>query len=154
MKINVRKTIENTVTCADEFPFYVEELSANDEMPTLLGIADEKYGFDEMDDDFFEFVSRKINENGVYIRLIHIVEKGCENNTITFEIETGLAKTTIKTEFETPEEVTDIGIKIHGDEISIGTTSYFEIPHFERIEKNNFLSSIADEMIWDLIFYD
>lgn len=154
MRINVRKTIENTVTCADEFPFYIEELSANDEMPTLLGIADEKYGFNEMDDDFFEFVSRKINENGVYIRLIHIVEKSCQSNTVTFEIETGLSKTTIKTDFEAPEEVTDIGIKIHCDEVTVGTTSYFEIPHFESIDKNKFLSSIADEMIEDLIFYD
>ena len=154
MRINVRKTIENTVTCADEFPFYIEELSANDEMPTLLGIADEKYGFNEMDDDFFEFVSRKINENGVYIRLIHVVEKSCQSNIVTFEIETGLSKTTIKTDFEAPEEVTDIGIKIHGDEVTVGTTSYFEIPHFESIDKNKFLSSIADEMIEDLIFYD
>ena len=74
MKINVRKTIENTVIVPDEFPFYVEELSASDEMPTLLGLADEKYTFDEMDDEFFDFVSRKINENGIYIRLIHLIE--------------------------------------------------------------------------------
>ncbi|WP_407381018.1 hypothetical protein [Methanobrevibacter sp.] len=154
MKINVRKTIENTVTVADEFPFYVEELSADDEMPTLLGLADEKYTFSEMDDDFFEFVSRKINEHGVYIRLIHISEKCCENGIITFEIESGFQKTIIKTQCEAPDEVTDIGIKIHGDEIVIGTTSYLKRPHFESIDENEFLSSIADEMIRDLIFFD
>ena len=42
MKINVRKTLQNTVTVPDEFPFYVEELTSSDEMPTLLGLADEK----------------------------------------------------------------------------------------------------------------
>ena len=60
MKINVRKTIENTVTVPDEFPFYVEELTSSDVMPTLLGLADEKYTYSEMDDEFFDFVSRKI----------------------------------------------------------------------------------------------
>ena len=75
MKINVRKTLENTVTVPDEFPFYVEELTSSDEMPTLLGLADEKYTYSEMDDEFFDFVSRKINDDGVYIRLIHIIVK-------------------------------------------------------------------------------
>ena len=36
MKINVRKTLENTVTVPDEFPFYVEELTSSDEMPLVL----------------------------------------------------------------------------------------------------------------------
>lgn len=53
MKINVKKTIIHTVTVSDEFPFYVEELNASDEMPTLLGLADEKYSFSEMNDEFF-----------------------------------------------------------------------------------------------------
>ncbi len=153
MKINVRKTIENTVPVADEFPFYVEELSVNDEMPTLLGLADEKYTFSEMDDDFFEFVSRKISENGVYVRLIHITQKSCENHNVTFEIETGFTKTTIKAKNETLDEVTDIGIKIHGDDVTVGITSYSKRPHFERID-NEFLSRIADEMIGNLIFYE
>ncbi|MBR0271636.1 MAG: hypothetical protein IJQ68_06575 [Methanobrevibacter sp.] len=137
MKINVRKTIENTVTVPDEFPFYVEELSANDEMPTLLGLADEKYTFSEMDDDFFEFVSRKISENGVYVRLIHITQKSCENHNVTFEIETGLAKTTIKAENETLDEVTDIGIKIRGDDVTVGITSYSKRPHFKKSTMNS-----------------
>lgn len=154
MKINVRKTIENTVIVPDEFPFYVEELTASDEMPTLLGLADEKYTFDEMDDEFFDFVSRKINENGIYVRLIHLVEMSTEKNCITFEIESGLTKTTIKIPESSLDEVTDIGIKIHGDDITIGKTSYFRKPHFEQINKNDILSQIANEMIEDLIFYD
>ena len=36
MKINVRKTLQNTVTVPDEFPFYVEELTSSDEMPLVL----------------------------------------------------------------------------------------------------------------------
>ena len=154
MKINVRKTIENTVIVPDEFPFYVEELTASDEMPTLLGLADEKYTFDEMDDEFFDFVSRKINENGIYVRLIHLVEMSNEKNSITFEIESGLTKTTIKIPGSLLDEVTDIGIKIHGDDITIGKTTYFKRPHFEQISKNDILFQIANEMIEDLIFYD
>ena len=48
----------------------------------------------------------------------------------------------------------DIGIKIHGDSISVGTTVYSSKPHFERIDENEFLSWISDEMIEDLIFFD
>ncbi|WP_407414620.1 hypothetical protein [Methanobrevibacter sp.] len=153
MKINVRKTIENTVIVPDEFPFYVEELSAGDEMPTLLGLADEKYTFDEMDDEFFDFVSRKINENGIYVRLIHLVETSTEKNLITVEIESGSTRTTVKIPETALDEVTDIGIKIHGDEITIGKTSYIKKPHFEKFSKNDILAQIANEMIDDLIFY-
>ena len=154
MQINIRKTIENTVPVLDEFPFYVEELNASDEMPTLLGLADEKYTFPEMNDDFFEFVSRKANENGVYIRLIHVLEKGRKNGRITFEIESGSVKTTVTTTHTTPSEITDIGIKIHGDEITIGTTEYSNRPRFVMIDEDEFLSMIADELIGDLIFFD
>ena len=154
MKINVRKTIENTVTVCDEFPFYVEELNASGEMPTLLGLADEKYAFSEMDDEFFDFVSKKINENGIYVRLIHIIEKSVDESYITFEIETGFDKTIIKTQCSDLNEVTDIGIKICGNDITVGTTNFFKRPHFEKIDENDFLSRIADEMIDDLIFYD
>ena len=154
MKIYLRKTIENTVTVCDEFPFYVEELNASGEMPTLLGMADEKYSFSEMDDEFFEFVSRKADENGIYIRLIHIIEKDYDDSHITLEIETGLEKTTIKTQFTNLNEVTDIGIKIQKNDITVGTTNFSKRPHFEKIDENEFLSMIADELIDDLIFYD
>ena len=154
MKINVRKTIENTVTVPDEFPFYVEELTSSDIMPTLLGLADKKYTYSEMDDEFFDFVSRKINENGIYIRLIHLIIKEINNDCITLEIERGSVKSTIRTDINDLEEVTDIGIKIHGDDITVGTTNYSSKPHFEKIDENDFLSWIRDEMIDDLIFFD
>ena len=154
MKINVRKTLENTVTVPDEFPFYVEELTSSDVMPTLLGLADEKYTYSEMDDEFFDFVSRKINENGIYIRLIHIIVKESDAYCSTLEIESGLKKTTVKADICDLEEVTDIGIKIHGDSVSVGTTVYSSKPHFERIDENEFLSRISDEMISDLIVFD
>lgn len=154
MKINVRKTIENSVTVCDEFPFYIEELNASDEMPTLMGLADEKYTFSKMDDEFFDFVSRKISENGIYIRLIHIIEKTSDDSHITLEIETGLGKSIIKTHFDNLSEVTDIGIKIHGDDVTVGTTKFSKRPHFEKIDENEFLSMIAEEMLDDLIFYD
>ena len=154
MKINVKKTIKHTVTVKDEFPFYVEELNASDEMPTLLGLADEKYSFSEMNDEFFDFVSRKINDNGIYVRLIHVIEKQSNEDCITFEIETGSTRTTITTCDKGLGEVTDIGIKIHGDDITVGTTSFSKRPHFEKIDENQFLSMIADEMIDDLIFFD
>lgn len=154
MKINVRKTIENTVTVPEEFPFYVEELTSSDVMPTLLGLADEKYTYSEMDDEFFEFVSRKIHENGIYIRLIHILVMDMGADSITLEIESGSGKTTIKTDILDLDEVTDIGIKICGDKITVGTTDYADKPHFERIDENHFLSWISDEMIDDLIFFD
>ena len=154
MKINVRKTIQNTVTVPDEFPFYVEELTSSGVMPTLLGLADEKYTYSEMDDEFFEFVSRKIRENGIYIRLIHILVRDRDADGITLEIESGSGKTTIKTDFPDLDEVTDIGIKICGEKITVGTTDYTDNPHFERIDENQFLSWISDEMIDDLIFFD
>ena len=154
MEINVRKTIENTVTVPDEFPFYVEELTSSDVMPTLLGLADEKYTYSEMNDEFFDFVSRKINENGIYIRLIHLMIKEINNDCITLEIERGSIKTTIRTDIPDLDEVTDIGIKIYGDDITVGTTNYSSKPHFEKIDGNEFLSWISDEMIDDLIFFD
>ena len=72
MNINVKKTILNAVNVNDEFPFYVDELSKNNTMPTYMGLADEKYTFYEMNDEFFDFISRKINKNGIYIRLVHV----------------------------------------------------------------------------------
>lgn len=154
MKINIRKTIENTVTVPDEFPFYVEELTSSDVMPTLLGLADEKYTYSEMDDEFFDFLSRKINENGIYIRLIHLIVKEIDTNYLTLEIERGPIKTTIKTDVRDLDEVTDIGIKVQGDDICVGTTNYSFKPCFEKIDENEFLSWISDEMIDDLIFFD
>ena len=80
--------------------------------------------------------------------------KEINNDCITLEIERGLIKTTIKTDIPDLDEVTDIGIKIRGDDITVGTTNYSSKPHFEKIDGNEFLSWISDEMIDDLIFFD
>ena len=56
INLNVRKTVENSVAGNEDFHFYVDELTSRDYMPTYAGMADEKYGYDEMDDEFFEFV--------------------------------------------------------------------------------------------------
>lgn len=154
MKIDIEKTIKNAVPVEDEFPFYVEELSANGEMPTLMGLADEKYSFGEMDDDFFEFIQRKVNENGVYIRLIHITEKRAVNGSISLEIEAGQCTKTLEVSQETLYEVSDFGIKIEGDEITCGRTVFCENPRFEKLDENDFLSRLASEIIEDLIFFD
>ena len=154
MQINIRKTIETTVNVPDEFPFYVEELDASGEMPTLLGLADEKYSFDGMDDEFFDFVAKKVNQDGIYVRLIHIVEKSCTGNTVTFEVETGLSKTVIALSDPDLGEVSDIGIRIHGNQVTLGTTVFNPRPHFESLENHGLLEEIAGEMIGELIFYD
>ena len=74
MKINVRKTIENTVTVPDEFPFYVEELTSSDVMPTLLGLADEKYTYSEMDDEFLMLKRQGINEKNIERKINILLE--------------------------------------------------------------------------------
>ena len=154
MEINVRKTIKKTVTVKDELPFYVDELSANDEMPTYMGIADEKYSFSDMDDEFFDFVERKINENGIYIRLVHVIETSIKSNCITLDVEAGSIKKTITVEEEISSQVIDYGIKVKGSEVSLGTTVFDERPHFSQIDENDFLAEIVSELAKDLISYD
>ena len=154
MEINVRKTIENTVSVNDEFHFYVDELSANDEMPTYLGMADEKYSFDEMDDEFFDFVERKINENGIYIRLVHIIERSIKSNSVTLDVEAGSLKKTVTVEKEISSEVIDYGIKVKGSEVFLGKTVFDVRPHFSQIDENDFLAEIVSEIAGDLINYD
>ena len=108
MEINVRKTIENTVTVKDELPFYIDELSANDEMPTYMGMADEKYTFSEMDDDFFDFVNQKINDNGIYIRLVHIIETSIKSDRVTLNVEAGSLVKPITVKEEISSQVIDL----------------------------------------------
>lgn len=88
INIDVVKTLRNAVADSKDFHFFVDELTQDNYMPTYAGVADEKYGFDAMDDAFFEFVERKRNENGIYIRLIHAtgeMKDGC----VTFTLECG-----------------------------------------------------------------
>lgn len=154
MEINVRKTIENTVTLKDELPFYIDELSANDEMPTYVGNADEKYTFDEMDDEFFDFVEKKINENGIYIRLVHVIETSIKSNCVTLDVEAGSLRKTVTVEEEISSQVIDYGVKVKGSEVSLGRTVFDERPHFSQIDENDFLAGIVSEIVDDLIFYD
>ena len=68
----MRKTVEKAINNHPEFHFFVDELSANNYMPTYAGMADEKYTYEKMDDGFFEFIERKIRENGVYLRICYL----------------------------------------------------------------------------------
>lgn len=154
MEINVRKTIENTVTVKDELPFYIDELSANDEMPTYMGMADEKYSFSDMDDEFFDFVERKINENGIYIRLVHVIETSVKSDCVTLDIEAGSLERTITVEEEISSQVIDYGIKVKGNEILLGRSVFDKSPHFSKIDDNDFLAKIVSEIVDDLISYD
>ena len=154
MEINVRKTIENTVTVKDELPFYIDELAVNDEMPTYMGMADEKYSFSEMDDEFFDFVERKINENGIYIRLVHIIETSIKSGCVTLDVEAGSHVETITVEEEISSQVIDYGIKIKGSEVLLGRSVFDKRPHFSKIDENDFLAKIVSEIVDDLISYD
>ncbi|KZX13703.1 hypothetical protein [Methanobrevibacter oralis] len=180
MNINVKKTILNAVNVNDEFPFYVDELSKNNTMPTYMGLADEKYTFYEMNDEFFDFISRKINKNGIYIRLVHvfgeafgftnpedIIEINTQGNISTFGIETGKFKKDIKTNEQIEVcDVLDYGVKIKGNEISFGTTiflDYNHLPYFAEfgsvnknrdLSLNNPLNKSLIEIMKDCIIYD
>ena len=71
INVDIKKTVERSVCGSDEFHFYVDELTSRNYMPTYAGKADEKYTFDEMDDGFFEFLNRKAQKDGIYIRLVY-----------------------------------------------------------------------------------
>ena len=53
IKIDIKKTVENSVGKNDDFHFFVDELTSENYMPTYGGMADEKYSFEEMNDEFF-----------------------------------------------------------------------------------------------------
>ena len=122
--VDVKRTVENSVAGSDEFHFFVDELSSNDYMPTYVGEADEKYTFDKMDDSFFEFLSKKRDGDGIYIRLVYAT--GVESNG---EAVFNLEYANSKEEFRTADlddvlvfEFADFGIKVKGDEVSLGAT--------------------------------
>ena len=124
LDLDIKKTVENSVAGKSDFHFHVDELSSGDFMPTYAGMADEKYGFEEMNDEFFEFLNRKAQEEGIYIRLVFVT--ACEiNGEAVFRIEYG-SKTE---EFRTTDvdnilafEFADFGIKVKGDEVTFGAT--------------------------------
>lgn len=124
INLNVRKTVENSVAGNEDFHFYVDELTSRDYMPTYAGMADEKYGYDEMDDEFFEFVERKASEDGIYIRLVFATGQ-MGNGEAVFHLEYGGSER----EFRTSDvdnvlvfEFADFGVKVKGDEVTFGAT--------------------------------
>ena len=124
INVNVKKTVEHSVAGNSEFHFYVDELAADNSMPTYIGKADEKYTFDEMDEAFFEFLERKSHQYGIFIRLVFS----------TSEVKDG--KTSFILEYENrkenfmPEnldkvlvfEFADFGIKVRDGEVTFGAS--------------------------------
>lgn len=122
--INVRKAVEKAINNHPEFHFFVDELTKDNYMPTYIGQADEKYTYDEMDDEFFKFIDRKISENGVFLRICYLTGEsvGCE---AIFEIEiAGEHKTFRTNDLDSVQivEMADYGIKITPSQIILGTT--------------------------------
>ena len=124
INLDIKKTVEKSVAGNSDFHFYVDELTRNNYMPTYAGMADEKYTFDEMDDDFFEFLKRKADEEGIYIRLVYVAASEIDGEAV-FELEYGGNKE----EFKTDDldnvlvfEFADFGIKIKGHKVKFGAT--------------------------------
>ena len=123
-QINVRETVKKAISNHPEFHFFVDELTENDYMPTYAGTADEKYTYDEMDEEFFAFIERKIEENGIYLRICYLT---CDviGDEAVFTIEIGPDEKIFKTnDLDSVQvvEMADYGIKIKGDEITFGAT--------------------------------
>ena len=162
ININLRKTVENAVCRSDDFHFFVDELTSDNLMPTYAGRADEKYSFDEMDDDFFEFLMRKAAQDGLYIRLVHA--KG-ERTKFGYKIdlECGCNRCSFETTDSSDAHVfdfADFGIRVLNDEITFGTTvdgDCISTPYFAEFNSrdelsaddpfNRFVLRILDDMI-------
>lgn len=122
--LNVKKTVENSVCGSDEFHFFVDELTSKDYMPTYAGMADEKYAFDEMDDEFFEFLNRKARMDGIYIRLVYATARVTDGEAV-FDLEYSCKKEEFKTrdiDSVLVFEFADFGVKVKGDEVTFGAT--------------------------------
>lgn len=125
MKIDIEKTFIKSVGGNDDFHFYLDELTDNDFMPTYRGVADEKYTFDEMDEDFFRFLQRKADSQGIYIRLIHATGENTPTGA-RFGLEYGDESEVFETSSDDVLvfDFADYGIKIRGDEVTFGTTVF------------------------------
>ena len=125
ININVRKTVENSVAGNPDFHFHVDELTSANKMPTYVGLADEKYTYDEMDDGFFEFLERKASKDGIYVRLVFAGGMHADDGEAVFELEYGESQETFRTE-EIDKvlvfEFADFGIKIKGSCVTFGMT--------------------------------
>ena len=124
INLDVKKTVEKSVAGNSDFHFYVDELTSGDYMPTYAGEADEKYTYDEMNDEFFEFLTRKVEGDGIYIRLVYATASEIDGEAV-FELEYGGKKE----EFRTTDtdrvlvfEFADFGIKVKGNDVTFGAT--------------------------------
>lgn len=121
-QINVKETVEKAINNHPEFHFFVDELTADDYMPTYAGIADEKYTYDRMDDEFFGFIERKIAADGLYLRICYLTGDIVDDEAI-FTIEIGPDEKTFRTnDLDAVQvvEMADYGIKIKGEEFTFG----------------------------------
>lgn len=123
-QINVKETVERAINNHPEFHFFVDELTSDDYMPTYAGIADEKYIYDRMDDEFFSFIERKIASDGIYLRICYLTGEIIDDEAV-FTIEIGSDEKIFRTnDVDSVQvvEMADYGIKIRKDLITFGTT--------------------------------
>lgn len=125
INVDIRRTVENSVCGSDEFHFFVDELTSANRMPTYQGMADEKYAFDEMNDEFFEFLNAKAAKDGIYIRLVFANGSDENDGEAVFNLEYCDTKETFRTG-ELDEilvfEFADFGIRIKGSCVTFGAT--------------------------------
>lgn len=123
-KINIKKTVEQSISGRKDFHFYVDELSPDNTLPTYDGQAEEKYSYSELDDDFFEFLERKSNENGIFIRLVLSIAVKKDNQTI-FKLMHGECEEEFQMEHLNGKELfefADYGVKIHKGDVTFGVS--------------------------------
>lgn len=136
ISVDIKKTVENSVAGNEEFHFFVDELTSNGCMPTYAGMADEKYSFDEMDEGFFEFLSKKASEDGIFIRLVFANHEDGSESQAVFNLEYGGKSEVFVTDeldriFEF--EFADYGIMVKKDKVTFGATvegGCGRTPHF------------------------
>lgn len=125
ININVRRTVEKSVSRRSDFHFHVDELASGDYMPTYAGMADEKYSFDEMSDEFFKFLEDKIRQNGIYVRIVFACGIDSEGGEAVFDLEYGDKRETFATrDLDAIQlfEFADFGVKIMDGEVVFGAT--------------------------------
>lgn len=156
MKIDIEKTFKKSVGENSDFHFYVDELADNDSMPTYLGRADEKYSFDEMNAEFFEFIQRKISSTGVFIRLISAGAEELERGLV-FHMECASEVRDIETPLADVYDFADYGIKVRGDDVTFGAGLLeCEVPHFAEfgsgeLSLENPVNRLALEMMKEFV---
>ena len=150
MDINLENIFKKSVGESREFHFFVDELTSEDVMPTFLGESDEIYSFERMDDDFFNFLNKKSNENGIYIRLVYLTTVEITDFKVVYKLEYGNKSETYNlVEYDEvfEGEFADYGIKVKKGEITLGTTIEDETPHFEAFTKSGDLLSLDNPLI-------